>query len=116
MDSRYARKNSLNTVGFFGRRMPRRRSNVGGYGHICQGFAFATRSRGAAGCDGESAARYQRPRRSCAPQAERAHPSDEHFLPLLTAMGAREDRDRLRILPGGMTYGVLSMDSFVWDH
>ncbi|HEY2684838.1 MAG TPA: class III extradiol ring-cleavage dioxygenase [Steroidobacteraceae bacterium] len=54
--------------------------------------------------------------RARAPEALRAHPSDEHFLPLLTAMGARAGGDRLRILSGGVTYGVLSMDSFVWDH
>jgi 4,5-DOPA dioxygenase extradiol len=51
-----------------------------------------------------------------APAAARAHPSDEHLLPLFVAAGARDARDRLQILSGGMTYGVLSMDSFAWDH
>lgn len=47
-----------------------------------------------------------------APQAERAHPSEEHFLPLLVALGASHDGDQARLVAGGMTYGVLSMDSF----
>lgn len=47
-----------------------------------------------------------------APQAERAHPTEEHFLPLLVALGASNDGDRAQLVGGGMTYGVLSMDSF----
>jgi 4,5-DOPA dioxygenase extradiol len=47
-----------------------------------------------------------------APQAGRAHPTQEHFLPLLVALGASADDDRIDLLSGGMTYGVLSMDSF----
>lgn len=50
--------------------------------------------------------------RSQAPHAARAHPTEEHYLPLLVALGASgADEERLRI-EGGMTYGVLSMDSF----
>lgn len=47
-----------------------------------------------------------------APHARRAHPSEEHFLPLLVATGARRLDESARRIDGGMTYGVLSMDSF----
>ena len=52
--------------------------------------------------------------RTEAPHAERAHPTDEHFLPLLIAMGAAGDADPVRVLDGGITYGVISMESYVW--
>ena len=52
--------------------------------------------------------------RSEAPHAERAHPTDEHFLPLLIAMGATSDADRVRVLDADITYGVISMESYVW--
>jgi len=52
--------------------------------------------------------------RAEAPHAERAHPSDEHFLPLLVALGATVETDSVRVLDGGITYGVLSMESYVW--
>lgn len=47
-----------------------------------------------------------------APHAERAHPTEEHFLPLLVALGASGDGDRAELIEGGMTHEVLSMDSF----
>ncbi|MFA7321421.1 MAG: class III extradiol ring-cleavage dioxygenase [Dokdonella sp.] len=49
-----------------------------------------------------------------APHAERAHPTEEHYLPLLVALGASTDADAARRIEGGMTYGVLSMDSFAF--
>lgn len=49
-----------------------------------------------------------------APGAQRAHPTDEHFLPLFVALGARLDDVNLRTIEGGIDYGILSMDSFVW--
>jgi 4,5-DOPA dioxygenase extradiol len=49
-----------------------------------------------------------------APHAERAHPTEEHYLPLLVAVGASFDTDVARRVEGGMTYGVLSMDSFAF--
>ncbi|UPG96531.1 dioxygenase family protein [Luteibacter aegosomatissinici] len=52
--------------------------------------------------------------RQIAPAAERAHPTEEHYLPLLVAMGASSDDDKPSLVPGGMTYGVLSMDSYAW--
>ena len=50
-----------------------------------------------------------------APHAERAHPTEEHFLPLLVALGAQEAGDHATLIPGGMTHGVLSMDSYLWQ-
>lgn len=50
-----------------------------------------------------------------APHARRAHPTDEHYLPLLVAAGAARADDVPTHLEGGMTYGVLSMDSYLWD-
>jgi 4,5-DOPA dioxygenase extradiol len=43
---------------------------------------------------------------------ERAHPTEEHFLPLLVALGASEAEDAVRVIEGGMTYGILSMESY----
>jgi 4,5-DOPA dioxygenase extradiol len=47
-----------------------------------------------------------------APSAERAHPTEEHFLPLLVAQGASDAADDVRVIEGGMTYGTLSMESY----
>jgi 4,5-DOPA dioxygenase extradiol len=49
-----------------------------------------------------------------ASHALRAHPTEEHFLPLLVALGASEDEDTVEVIDGGMTYGVLSMESYVF--
>lgn len=51
--------------------------------------------------------------RSLAPHAERAHPTEEHFLPLLVAIGAGGYEEPLEILDGGLD-GVLAMDSYAW--
>ncbi|SDH90626.1 DODA-type extradiol aromatic ring-opening family dioxygenase [Pseudomonas panipatensis] len=53
--------------------------------------------------------------RRLAPEAERAHPSDEHFLPLLVALGAAGEDYRVEVLEGGISYGVLAMDSYLFD-
>jgi 4,5-DOPA dioxygenase extradiol len=50
-----------------------------------------------------------------APHAERAHPSEEHFLPLLVALGASEPADTVNVIEGGVTYGVLSMESYAFE-
>lgn len=50
-----------------------------------------------------------------APHAQRAHPTEEHFLPLLVALGASGDADTVTVLEGGMTYGVLSMESYAFE-
>jgi len=52
--------------------------------------------------------------RAQAPSAERAHPTEEHFLPLVVAAGAATEGEQAQLLPGGMTYGVLAMDSYAW--
>ncbi len=52
--------------------------------------------------------------RTQAPAASRAHPTEEHLLPLLVAAGASSSSESIETLEGGMTHGVLSMDSFVW--
>lgn len=52
--------------------------------------------------------------RAIAPHAVRAHPTEEHFLPLLVAMGAGMP-DHARLMEGGIEYGVLSMNSYIWQ-
>jgi 4,5-DOPA dioxygenase extradiol len=52
--------------------------------------------------------------RERAPHAARAHPSEEHYLPLLVAAGASHDAEPATLIEGGMTYGTLSMDSFAF--
>jgi 4,5-DOPA dioxygenase extradiol len=52
--------------------------------------------------------------RSLAPHAERAHPTQEHFLPLLVALGASAEGEAAQLIAGDITYGVLSMESYVW--
>jgi 4,5-DOPA dioxygenase extradiol len=50
-----------------------------------------------------------------APQAERAHPTEEHLLPLFFAMGAAgRDGVDARWIEGGITHGVLAMDAVVF--
>ncbi len=50
-----------------------------------------------------------------APNAARAHPTDEHYLPLLVALGAARKDAKLEVLDGGFTYGVIGMESYVWQ-
>jgi 4,5-DOPA dioxygenase extradiol len=52
--------------------------------------------------------------RAEAPHAQRAHPSEEHFLPLLIAIGATTEADEVRVLDGGISNGALSMESYAW--
>jgi len=49
-----------------------------------------------------------------APHSLRAHPSDEHYLPLLVAAGASSALDPVEVIEGGVTYGVLSMEGFIF--
>lgn len=51
---------------------------------------------------------------SVAPHAQRAHPTYEHYLPLPFAFGASAPDAPAHILDGGIDYGMLSMDSFVF--
>jgi 4,5-DOPA dioxygenase extradiol len=55
-----------------------------------------------------------------APQARRAHPTPEHFWPLLVAAGAADAVGGplpAKVIEGGVVYGMLSMDSYAfgWD-
>lgn len=47
-----------------------------------------------------------------APHAKRAHPTTEHFWPLLVAAGAAAAALPATVIDGGITHGVLAMDSF----
>ncbi len=49
-----------------------------------------------------------------APHSMRAHPSDDHYLPLLVAAGASSAGEPVEVMEGGVTYGVLSMESYVF--
>lgn len=49
-----------------------------------------------------------------APHAARAHPSEEHFLPLLVAVGANGGASAAHVIADEITYGVLSMESYAW--
>jgi 4,5-DOPA dioxygenase extradiol len=48
------------------------------------------------------------------PHAARAHPSTEHFWPLLVAAGAAPAQRDWRVVDGGIAHGMLSMDAFVF--
>ena len=47
------------------------------------------------------------------PLGVEAHPSEEHFLPLLVALGAAGEEVPIRYQPR-FTYGALAMDAYVW--
>lgn len=49
-----------------------------------------------------------------APHADRAHPTTEHFLPLLVAAGAASASGGVTVLDGGIRHGVLAMESYVF--
>lgn len=52
-----------------------------------------------------------------APDARRAHPTTEHFWPLLVAAGAADAGGGLRpaqVIEGGIAYGMLAMDAYVF--
>jgi 4,5-DOPA dioxygenase extradiol len=49
-----------------------------------------------------------------APHARRAHPTTEHFLPLLVAAGAAAAALPAQVIEGGIAHGVLSMDDFLF--
>jgi 4,5-DOPA dioxygenase extradiol len=51
---------------------------------------------------------------AAAPHAQRAHPTPDHYLPLPFAFGAAEPEAPVRIIDGGMTYGVLAMDAYLF--
>jgi 4,5-DOPA dioxygenase extradiol len=52
--------------------------------------------------------------RRLAPAAVRAHPSDEHLLPLFVALGAAGASGSAQRITDEVTYGVIAMDSYVF--
>ncbi|ART51365.1 dioxygenase [Acidovorax carolinensis] len=50
--------------------------------------------------------------RSLAPHAERAHPTEDHFLPLFFALGAAGDDLHVNYLSREVMYSMLAMDAF----
>lgn len=52
--------------------------------------------------------------RDRAPAATRAHPTEEHLLPLFVALGASSDTDAFEVLTTEVRYGMLSMESYCW--
>ncbi len=52
--------------------------------------------------------------RSRAPDAARAHPSEEHLLPLFVALGAAAGGRRNERAHAGVTYRVIGMDAYVF--
>ena len=50
-----------------------------------------------------------------APFAERAHPTDEHLLPLFVALGAAGSPTRATRLDAGVVMGLLAMDIYRFD-
>lgn len=52
--------------------------------------------------------------RQSAPHALQAHPTPDHYLPLPFAFGAADPQAPVRVIDGGMTFGVLAMDAYVF--
>lgn len=52
---------------------------------------------------------------TAAPLARQSHPSDEHYLPLLVALGAAGPGARGDCLHAGYTYGSLAMHAYRFD-
>ena len=50
-----------------------------------------------------------------APFAERAHPTDEHLLPLFVALGAAGAQAHARRIDAGIGMGLLAMDIYRFD-
>ena len=53
--------------------------------------------------------------RSLAPGASRAHPTEDHFLPIFFALGVAGDDLHAHYLSREVMYGILSMDAFVLE-
>jgi 4,5-DOPA dioxygenase extradiol len=49
-----------------------------------------------------------------APHARRAHPTPEHFWPLLVAAGAADPGQSVHVVEGGIAHGVLAMDAYAF--
>ncbi len=53
--------------------------------------------------------------RRIAPHANRNHPTEEHFLPLFTALGAGGPDARAKLVHASTTFGILAMDAYVFS-
>jgi 4,5-DOPA dioxygenase extradiol len=53
--------------------------------------------------------------RSRSPHGARAHPTDEHFLPLFFALGAAPERAKPERVYDAIDGGVLAMDAYLFD-
>jgi 4,5-DOPA dioxygenase extradiol len=53
--------------------------------------------------------------RTAAPNAVRAHPTEDHFLPLFFALGAAGETARPTYVSREVMYGMLAMDSFALE-
>ena len=53
--------------------------------------------------------------RASAPHGARAHPTDEHFLPLFLALGAARDDYKAERIFSAVDSGVLSMDAYAFS-
>ncbi|RDE19012.1 dioxygenase [Motiliproteus coralliicola] len=49
------------------------------------------------------------------PDFERAHPTPEHYLPLLIALGATTQQDHLETLDSAIEHRAISMTSYLWQ-
>ena len=85
----------------------RQRGESQSYAHEFAEWVHAALARG----DTDALVRY----RDLAPHAVRAHPTDEHFLPLFVAWGAAGERPKIERVVEGIEGGVLSMDSYLFD-
>ncbi|WP_392561914.1 class III extradiol ring-cleavage dioxygenase [Orbus sturtevantii] len=54
--------------------------------------------------------------RKLAPYAKEAHPTDEHFLPLIIALASSDEGELITELDGGITYQALAMNNYVFGH
>ncbi|MGB0734199.1 MAG: DODA-type extradiol aromatic ring-opening family dioxygenase [Pontibacterium sp.] len=50
-----------------------------------------------------------------APDFSQAHPYDEHFRPLMFALGASLESDQLKVLDGGVYDRCLAMENYLWS-
>jgi len=53
--------------------------------------------------------------RSASPHGTRAHPTDEHFLPLFIALGAASEKARPERIYDAVESGALAMDAYVFN-
>ena len=53
--------------------------------------------------------------RSRSPHGARAHPTDEHFLPLFFALGAAPEHVQPERIYDAIDSGVLAMDAYVFN-